>query len=398
MPLFSSKESYLGVDIGTASIKVVELAPWGGKPKLLTYGYIDIVTDIIHSNSADSQRKITNSLKKVLATAKVESNLAVAALPTFAVFNSIISLPAMSNKDLASAVRWEAKKYVPLPLEEMILDWKVIKDGSGQSDDSADSSDRLGNSDEQSKKFLFFKMKSKKGKIKNKKNDEKKGKQDKDQAKQENIRVLVTAAPQALVGKYLAIFKGAGLKMLSLETEAFALARSLISNDRSTVMIVDIGSITTDICIIESGVPILNRSIDVGGLTITKAIAESLNVNFDRAEQFKRDFGVSVNQDSAQKGVNKTISTTISPIINEVKYVFDLYQNQRSQKVEKIILAGGSAFLPNLTEYFEQLFNKPTIIGNPWDKIIYPEDLKPVLDEVGSRLAVAIGLAMRDIK
>src|SRR3989339_1864732 len=132
MALFKNKESYLGIDIGTASIKLVELAPWSGKPRLLTYGYVDIVTDIIHSKSVETEQKIVNSLKKLVNQAHVSTNICIAALPTYSVFNSIISLPAMSAKDLSLAVKWEAKKYVPMPLEEMILDWKVIKDEAAQ--------------------------------------------------------------------------------------------------------------------------------------------------------------------------------------------------------------------------------------------------------------------------
>lgn len=386
MGLFASKDSYLGVDIGTASIKIVELEPWGGKPKLVTYGYIDIATDIVHSRSAETQQKISLSLKKVLARAKVNTNLTIAALPTFSVFNSIISLPPMSLKDLTSAVKWEAKKYVPLPLEEMILDWKLIKE---EEKSPARILPKI--KPKSSSKFLLFGL--------GRKADQETGKnQAMPKEKLKDLRILVTAAPKTLVNRYLTIFREAGLKLISLETEAFALARSLIGLDKSTVMIVDIGSITTDICIIEKGLPILNRSIDIGGLIITKAIATSLNINLDRAEQFKRDYGISLNQLESQKGINKTIAASIAPIINEVKYVFSLYQNQENKPVEKIVLSGGSAFLPNLADYFQQLFNKPTLIGNPWDKIVYPEELKPVLDEVGSRLAVAIGLAMRDIK
>ena len=392
MALFKSKESYLGVDIGTASIKLVELAPWSGKPRLVTYGYVDIVTDIIHSKSAENQIKIVNSLKKLLNQAQTNSNLAIAALPTYSVFNSIISLPEMSPKDLSSAVKWEAKKYIPMPLEEMILDWKVIKDEAAQgvqvqAQPDLNKGKRKGKAGFLNLKFGAKKPEGSKAEV-----------ELSNKGRGGDIRILVTAAPKNLVGRYLEIFKQAGLKLLSLETEAFALARSLISNDLSTVMIVDIGSITTDICVIEKGIPILNRSIDIGGLTITKGIAGSLNVNLERAEQFKRDFGVSVNQDDSQKGINKTIANSLSPIINEIKYVFDLFHNQSSRPIEKIVLSGGSAFLPNLPDYFSQLFNKPTIIGNPWDKVVYPEELKTVLDEVGTRLAVAIGLAMRDIK
>lgn len=394
MGLFASKESYLGVDIGTASIKIVELSSLNGRPRLMTYGYADIVTDIVHSKSEENQVKIVNSLKNVVAKSRVGTNLAIAALPTFSVFNSIITLPTMSEKDLALAIKWEAKKYVPLPLEEMILDWKLIKE-NGVAKVPLTPLEAS-----KKKKFSLFSFK----KTKPEEAEGNKGagvasaKIVKTTGPAENVRVLVTAAPKNLVSRYMSIFRQAGLKLISLETEAFALSRSLIGNDPATVMIVDIGSITTDICIIEKGVPVLNRSIDLGGLSISKAIAQSLNISLERAEQFKRDFGVSLSTDNQPQGINKNIAASLSPIINEIKYVFDLYQGQAARPVEKIVLSGGSAFLPNLSGYFEDLFAKPTIIGNPWDKIVYDAGLKAVLDEVGSRMAVAIGLAMRDIK
>ncbi|MDP2586970.1 MAG: pilus assembly protein PilM [Candidatus Komeilibacteria bacterium] len=390
MGLFASKESYLGVDIGTASIKIVELSSLNGRPRLMTYGYADIVTDIVHSKSEENQIKIVNSLKNVVAKSRVGTNLAIAALPTFSVFNSIITLPAMSDKDLALAIKWEAKKYVPLPLEEMILDWKIIKENNGTVKSPLEPIKPL-----KKKGFPLFNFK-KNGSAKA--SDKLPDSLAKPAVKGENVRVLVTAAPKNLVSRYMSIFRQAGLKLISLETEAFALSRSLIGSDPGTIMIVDIGSITTDICIIEKGVPVLNRSIDLGGLSISKAIAQSLNISLERAEQFKRDFGVSLSADNQPQGINKNIAASLSPIINEIKYVFDLYQGQASRPVEKIVLSGGSAFLPNLSGYFEDLFAKPTIIGNPWDKVVYDAGLKAVLDEVGSRMAVAIGLAMRDIK
>lgn len=393
---FARKENYLGIDIGTASIKVVELKESGGNPALVTFGYIDIVTDIIRSTTPQTQQKIIDSLKRVIASAQVTTDKAFAALPTFSVFNSIITLPAMSQKDLALAVKWEAKKYVPMPLEEMILDWKVIE--GTEANEVKSASAKTADNKQSGGLFKFNLKKDKSADLPDQEAAkggifEKKDRQE----QQKNIKILVTAAPQNLVNRYMALFKAAGLKLMSLETEAFALARSLIGKQTAMVMIVDIGSITTDICIIERGVPILNRSIDVGGLTITQSIANSLNINLERAEQFKRDIGITINSNTEQKGIPKTIMTAVSPIINEVKYVLDLYQNQSNQQVEKIVLSGGSAFLPNLTAYFTSLFNKPTLIGNPWDNVAYPDELKPVLDEVGSRLAVAIGLAMRDI-
>ena len=401
----SSKVSYVGVDVGTASIKLVELKKESGKPFLVTYGYIDISTDIIRSNTPDTRQKIIDSLKKVTASAGITTPNAIAALPTFSVFNSIITLPKMQAKDLTSAIKWEAKKYVPLPLEEMILDWKIIKEPGAK---PAGLPKDLLPADKPKKGGFSLFGKNKALAEQSPEPAEKVAGQKKSASSEviapeisskipEVIKILVTAAPKNLVDRYIQIFRQAGLKLISLETEAFALARSMIGSDKSTIMIVDIGSITTDICIIEQGVPILNRSIDVGGLTITQAISRSLDISLERSEQFKRDFGVSINQEANQKGIPKVITTAMSPIVNEIKYVFDLYQNQGNMEVEKIVLAGGSAFLPNLVDYFANLFNKPAVIGNPWDRVIYPEELKPILDEVGSRLAVAIGLAMRDI-
>ncbi len=398
MGFFSGvKTSYLGVDVGTASIKLVELKNQGGKPRLLTYGYIDIATDIIRSTTPETQKKIIESLKKLVSSTNATSTSVIAALPTFSVFNSIITLPKMPAKDLASAVKWEAKKYVPLPMEEMVLDWKIIK---GKPLDSEET-------DQDIKKKGFSLFKKKTGEVKREENKDLKEEQgEKKDTKgpetfkskaPESLRILVTAAPKNLVNRYLEIFKQAGLRLISLETEAFALARSLIGIDEATVTIIDIGSITTDICIIEKGVPVLNRSIDIGGYTITQAISRSLNIIPERAEQFKRDIGIGFENNLQTKGIPKVIIDSLNSIINEVKYVFDLYQNQGTGDIEKIILSGGSAFLPNLSSYFTDIFNKPTIIGNPWDRVVYPEELKPVLDEVGTRLAVAIGLAMRDI-
>jgi type IV pilus assembly protein PilM len=193
------------------------------------------------------------------------------------------------------------------------------------------------------------------------------------------------------------IFKVANLTLLSLDTEPFALIRSLVGNDKSALMIVDVGSVVTNISIVINGIPVLNRSIDVGGLTITKAIADSLNVSLSRAEQFKYDIGMSP-QRVGQGSVPKTIETTLTPIVDELRYSLNLYRNQGQKNIEKIILTGGSSMLLNLPEYLSNLLGLRVFLGDPWARVIYPEELKPVLDEIGPRYSVAIGLAMRDIE
>jgi type IV pilus assembly protein PilM len=378
MQLFSSVNSYLGVDIGTASVKIVELENYKGQAKLKTYGYADINTNILKASTEKNNQLIADYIKFIVKKSRMESRRAIAALPTFSVFTSIISLPPMPKKDLASAIKWEAKKFIPLPIEEMILDWKILNKKDFGSEAVAKGSNKLGNlfnKSEKTDESAETKDDSEAAEAPEKKNTNLDEVVDRGVSGAKSYRILLTAAPKNLVSRYLDIFKRTNLDLVSLETEAFALSRSMMGNDMSSVMIVDIGSNNTDICVIEDGVPILNRGIDSGGQVITQAIMNSMNVNVDRAEQFKRDFGLMT---GANRSVPNTIQNALSPIINEIKYVFDVYQRQGDTKIEKIVLAGGSAFLPSLPQYLSELLNLSVIIGDPWDRIIYPLDLKPV--------------------
>lgn len=379
MGLFSSSQSYLGIDVDTNSIKVVELKNEGGRPRLVTYGYLDRSVDKSEGKeSGDSKNETSKLIKKVCAQAQVSTTKTVTSLPAYSVFSSILNLPGMSKKDLAAAVKWEAKKVIPLPIEDMILDWKILEDFDGdQLVDGKESNDENNDSNNGSAKKGFLKIKS--------------------STPKKYTKILLTAAPKDLVKRYIDIFKGSGLNLLSLDTESFALIRSLVGNDKTALMVVDIGSVVTNISVVVNSIPILNRSIDVGGLTITKAIANSLNVNLSRAEQFKYDIGMSPDR-KGQGSVPKTIEQTLVPIVDELRYSLNLYKNQGRKNIEKIVLTGGSSLLLNLPEYLSNALGLRVFLGDPWARVIYPEELKPVLDEIGSRFSVAIGLAMRDIE
>lgn len=352
MGLFFSSESCLGIDIGSSSIKIVELRNEGGKIKLLTYGFSESFRDLDQAGP----KEISAIINKICKEAGATSRKAISALPTFSVFSSIINLAGVGKKDLPLAVNWEAKKVIPLPLEEMILDWKKITDvGEGEAGRPAQAGGK------------------------------------------DNTKILLTGAPRTLVKKYIEIFKNAQINLSSLETETFALIRSLLGNDKSTVMIVEIGAKTSSFNIIDQNIPILNRSIDIGGWTITQAISNNLNIGLERAEQFKYDLGIS-SIDSADNTIPKTIVESISPIINEIKYALNLFQNKSDKKVDKIILSGGSALLINFTSYLSKILNVTVLAGDPWAKVSCPVDLKPLLDEVAPRLAIAVGLALRGME
>ncbi|HRH33285.1 MAG TPA: type IV pilus assembly protein PilM [bacterium] len=346
MSLFSSSNhSYLGVDISAPSIKMVELTRNGSQVALLTYGFSE---QMINSQPIDlttlDVAKTSLLIKHIADKAHITSTFSLASMPTASVFSSIINInQTVNKKDLEAAINWEAKKVIPLPLQDIVLDWQKIETGTTGSN-----------------------------------------------------TILLTGAPKALIQNYISIFKSAQFNLLSLETEIFALIRSLLGNDRSPVMMVQIGSTTTNIFVIDKSTPVLNRSIAVGGINITQAIATHLNVSLEQAEQFKYDLMHTEIAPGQTAALPAMIIEALSPIVNEIKYIFEVFGNNEGRHLEKIILTGGGALLPGLTNYLSDQFNINTIVGDPWFRISYPFELKPILEKIGPRLAVAIGLAMRE--
>jgi len=358
MRLFKKKpQSFLGVDIGAGGIKVVEVRDDRHRARLLTYGFADFEAE--HERPATSLGNnldgIADVLREVCSRAGTESQFAVTSLPVSAVFSSVLSLPRMAKKELPTAVEWEAKKILPLPMDEMVIDWKLLTP-------EAEIESRATGTG--------------------------------------TIRVLLTGAPKVLVQEYVTVFRSAGLELLSLETEAFALIRSLVGDDPSVLLLVDIGASRTSMVIVEDGVPVLSRSVDVGGKHVTNAIAKATGAAFPAAEQLKLDLAVTQAGTATAAALPAMFDRTFASVIQEVRYGMNLYLSQdvnSGRIVDKVVLAGGSALLPSLTEHFVSKLNLRVFVGDPWARVIYPVDLRSALDAIGPRFAVAVGLAMREI-
>ncbi len=359
MPLFGRPKRYLGIDIGTASLKVVEIEDIGRRAKLSTYGSIDLPLDIIKSGAREVIVRVSDALKELIRRAGVTTDKATSALPGFSVFTTVIELPKMPEKELASAIRYEAEKYIPSPLEETVLDWEIV----GETE--AEITPKEG---EGRKKVLMS-------------------------------RILLTAASKSLVSRYTEIFKNAGLDLESLETEAVALVRSLVGEDTTPLLLIDMGATATDICLVEDASPRLTRSIDIGGNAITRSIAKSLSIKPERAEQFKKDFGLKggLAEGALEERVPQAIIAILDDIVKEIRHACNLFYNKGGRRIEKVILTGGGAKLTGLPEYLNSLLGVKVLIGNPWARVEYPEELRPLLLELGADFAAAVGLAMRNI-
>ena len=161
---------------------------------------------------------------------------------------------------------------MPMPLDQMILDWKILDDAEFRASYAANDPDAAKHADAVGKNAAQTNAQDTPATIRSK--------------KQKFLKILLTAAPKDLVGRYIEIFKTAGLNLVSLETESFAAERALIGKDPSPIMMIDIGAVATTISIVVDGVPVINRSIDVAGHAITKALAQGLRLDTQRAEQF----------------------------------------------------------------------------------------------------------------
>ena len=298
MGFFAKKDakSYIGIDLGMSGIKLVELLNERGRARLVTYAYTEFPSLQTERQLIDEAEKTGNLLKKMLDQAKTTTKRCITALPISAVFSSIISVPATNEKELQQAISWQAKKLIPMPLEEISLDSKVL-DSEGASN---------------GKKMTH---------------------------------VLLTGAPKGLVASYVNILSHAHMEPLALETEAFAHIRSLVGRDRSTVMIIDMGVFRTNITVVEKGVPFLSRSIATGGSAITSNIAATLGIPFDQAETIKRDIE-SMQQFAPAGDLMPILETLLKPIVDEVRYSFNLSGQWRKRSGQAHINLSSRAVRP----------------------------------------------------
>lgn len=351
--LFSKSKSHLGVDIGTSNIKIVQLKPHDeNKFVLETYGIANVAYSLSNKDSGRAIQHTAEVLKKLVEESHVSTDRIVASLPNSVVFTSLIEIPEIPEKEMRSAIESEAKKYIPLPIEEVALSWIQIEEKKRVNLDT-----NLGNVGQPEQSDLK--------------------------------KYLLTAVPTMVVDNYLKVFNLANLEPDALEIEALALIRSLVGEDVDTLLVVDIGAKSTTINLVDNGYLRLSKNIGIGGDTITTSVAQSLNISFARAEQFKKDFGLS----AQGQQLPQVMQPILDLIRNEATQLISLFES-RGDKIDKILLSGAGSKLPALTNYFVAL-GKPVILANPWSRVLYPEKLRTVIEPLGLSLAVATGLAMR---
>lgn len=354
-------ESVLGIDIGSSSIKVVQLKKHGGKAVLETYGALSLgpygqmeigqVTNL-------SVEAISQALVDIIKESNVTATKVAVAIPSSASLISIITIPGEIAKDkLAEVIPTEARKYIPVPITEVTLDWWVIPE----------QIESLENTNEKSAVATTAKPQS---------------------------DVLIVAIHNDVLSKYRSILEKTNLNSDFFEIEIFSSIRSTFSHDLASVLIMDFGASKTKLSIVEYGIVRSFHIVNRGCQDITKNISQSLSISFSEAEALKRKVGLDL---SLNKEAAEIVQLSVEYILSETNNVVLSYEKKYNKSISKVILSGGGALTRGLLPRVIENFRAEVIYGNPFDKTEAPAFLEPVLATSGPEFAVALGLALREL-
>lgn len=340
------KPRFLGIDFGTASIKAVELTIKDNQPVLTNYGQVSLadLENGIPPQGRSYDEEIMLHLKALLENMKIQGRSASVAMPAFIGLISFLEFPLMEDAELQDAIRFEAHKYIPSPLEEVALSWEVVGKRSVPGDG-------------------------------------------------EKMEVLLVAALNKEVARYEKYIAGANLSLDFLELETFSIARSIINKEQGLFLIIDIGSRATNLILVENGIVKVSRNLDMGGRDVTRVLAESLNITEERAKVLKKS-----GKDFLIAPEAALVFPALQMIAREAERMLAACQAKRPDvKCKQIVLSGGTAKFTGLAQYYENLLKLPVVLGDPWKNVKYNPKLKKKISEIGPAFSVVLGLVLRRV-
>lgn len=356
----------IGIDIGSSSLKIVQIKKEKGRAILQTYGelslgpYNKLSIGQIATLAPDQYAKIILDLLKEANISSIKGGISI---PLKLSLISIINIPKVDIKDERGVIELEARKYIPVAISEVTLDYSVIP----QVDDAS----------------LEF-IESDNNKILEENELKKKQK------------VLLVAIHNQVLSNYSRIVQDSRLNIDFFEVEAFATARASLSGERSIVMIVDLGASSAKIYIIDNGMLLSSHTINRGGQDISFSISKGLGIPFDHAEHLKRNLGKTKIVEELK--IRELIDMHEEYIISEIKTVLTIFQKSKNLTVSKIVLTGGSCLLDGFLEKMKQNFSSDVEFATPFAKLESPISLQETLKITGATFSTAIGLALRALQ
>lgn len=358
----AGESSVVGIDIGSSSIKVVQLRRKNGRAVLETYGELALgpYADLEVGRATKlTPEKIVEAINDVLTEANATTTSCALSIPMRQSLVSIIRMPQMKDSQLAQMIPIEARKYIPVPISEVSLDWFVIPKIDAEPDD-----------------YLGV---------------------PEGEHKLPQVEVLVVAIHNDVLQSYSTIVTNAKLDASFFEIEMFSTVRSVIEpGDNTPVLICDMGAGITKVYIVERGVIRDSHVINRGSQDITLNISQSLSVSVEFAEKLKRNYGRNTREQDQQ--IKEIIDLVMLPVLSEINTVLLTFQKRYNKNVSKAFLIGGGAMLYGIDQRAQERLAIPVLYGDPFAKVETPAFLEGVLKQTGLAFATAIGLALRKLQ
>lgn len=330
----------LGIDIGSHSIKVVELEQEKNRWRLISAGIAQAPAPGIISENERDLVAVAQAIKKLTSDAKISEKKAVVSLPESKVYTRLVLFPPLSDQEIASAIGWQIEGYIPIARKDAIYDHQVVQ-----------KTDR-------------------------------------------GVEVLVVAVPKTVVSKYMKILELSEFIPLAIETELLALARS-VALPQKRCLVVDIGATSTDVAVVVNQQLMFSRSIPTAGQALTRAISVGIGVEHQQAEQYKQTYGLTP---ELQGKVKQALDPIVAVLVDEIKKAIGFWkEDHASSPIDTVLLSGGTAGLPALVPLLSGALGSEVIIGNPFANVVLDPNSSKALTPYATLYSIAVGLAMRQV-
>jgi type IV pilus assembly protein PilM len=356
LQLWGKPQSVVGVDIGTSSIKVVQLRKEKEQAVLETYGDLaagPYAGQLSGQTPPLASEKIVEMLKDLFREAGVNAAKSAVAISLKSSFVTIIKLPLVAKEEMGSMIQFEARKYIPVPLSEVQMDWWILPSVSNK-DGAVGAVEKGG---------------------------------------KPATEVMLVAIHKEVLEKYRDIISKLGLEAPIFELEIFSSARSSLYRQAVPVMIIDLGASSTKMSVVDYGVIRATYLVNHGSQSLTATIAKALNIGFERAESMKLEIGLS------QKPEHKELVSVMEPQLNlifsEAKQLMSSFRKKYNTSIGRIVLTGGGSLLKGITDFAVKSFGTETVLADPFSRTEYPPFFEEALKENGPIYGSAVGLAFR---
>lgn len=348
MKIFKGTGDFFTLDIGTRSLRVVQLAQQsGGAWSLLHMGYMAVDPKHIEADSDESRRKLGQAIRAVVTEAGISATDCVVGLKSSKTFTTMLPLPKMSPAERESLLKYQADKYIPMPLDDVKLDSAVV--GDSPEDPSKDE-------------------------------------------------VLLASVAQEYVENVVDMIDSLGFNVIAAEPEPIAIIRSVVPDGATGGrMVIDIGERSTDIAITIDGSPRLVRTLPMGMHMLVRSISQSLSTKDDQAQQFLLKFGLDKERLEGQvyQALQAPLDGFVSELVKSVKFLQTRYP---AMTIEVVHTVGYAATIPLMSEFIAEKANIPVQITSPWQKVTMSEKQRAAIVATEYEFATAVGLAQRIIK